>query len=156
MTFGPEGTSGARVHDISAVGDILDTFKKFGYDELDTARGYCSEKEEGFITEVGWKERGFKMASKCYPTSPGGHSAENLRATLETSLSELKTDKIDLYYLHAPDWATPLEDTVKAMDDLYKEGKVEVWGISNFTVIMLYLVFITVVVASCRNVHNCS
>ena|SRR5271154_6133984 len=137
MTFGPEGTSGSRVHDYKAVGDILDLFKRFGYDELDTARGYCSEQEEAFITKVGWKERGFKLATKCYPSAPGGHNAENLRAAVEKSLSELKTDKVDLYYLHAPDYTTPLEDTVKIMDTLHKEGKVEVWGISNFAVLCL-------------------
>ena len=75
-----------------------------------------------------------KMASKCYPVEAGGHSAEKLRATLETSLKELKTDKIDLYYLHAPDYTTPLEETITVMDQLHKEGKVDVWGISNFAV----------------------
>src|SRR5277367_5054932 len=134
MTFGPEGTGGARVHEISTVGDILDTFQKFGYDELDTARGYCNGEEEGFITKAGWKERGMKMGSKCYPVEAGGHSAEKLRATLEKSLAELKTDKIDLYYLHAPDYTTPLADTITIMDQLHKEGKVDVWGISNFAV----------------------
>jgi aflatoxin B1 aldehyde reductase len=136
MTFGPEGSSGARVYDISTVGDILDTFKKFGYDELDTARGYCGGQEEGFITQAGWKQRGLKMGSKCYPVEAGWHNAENLRAALEKSLSELKTDKIDLYYLHAPDYTTPLEETVTIMDKLHKEGKVDVWGISNFAVLV--------------------
>jgi len=155
MTFGPEGTGGARIHDISAVGDVLDLFKKYSYDELDTARVYCDGKEEGFITKVGWKERGFKIASKCYPVKPGGHSAPELRATLEKSLSELKTDKIDLYYLHAPDWATPLEETVKAMDELYKEGKVAVWGISNFTVLCyLKCTDIILVLASRGDVYS--
>lgn len=134
MTFGPEGSGGARISDVSTVGDVLDMFKKFGYDELDTARSYCNEQEEAFITKVGWKERGLKMASKCYPVNPGAHSTKGLRATLEKSLSELKTDKIDIYYLHAPDYTTPLEETIMIMDQLHKEGKVEVWGISNFAV----------------------
>jgi aflatoxin B1 aldehyde reductase len=134
MTFGPEGTGGARITDISTVGDVLDTFKKYGYDELDTARSYCDAQEEGFITKAGWKERGMKMGSKVYPIKPGDHSAPKLRATLEKSLSELKTDKIDIYYLHAPDYGTPFEETVKAMDELHKEGKVEQFGISNFAV----------------------
>jgi len=46
----------------------------------------------------------------------------------------LKTDKIDIFYLHAPDWATLLDETVKGMNDLYKEGKVGQFGLSNFTV----------------------
>ena len=134
MTFGPPGSSGARITDISTVGKVLDTFQKFGYDELDTARGYCDEQEEGFITKAGWKERGMKMGTKAYPLQPGYHSASKLRETVEKSLSELKTDKIHIYYLHAPDYGTPLADTVKAMDDLYKEGKFEHFGISNFAV----------------------
>jgi aflatoxin B1 aldehyde reductase len=141
MTFGPEGTGGARITDISTVGDVLDTFKKYGYDELDTARSYCDTQEEGFITKAGWKERGMKMGSKVYPIKPGDHSAPKLRATLEKSLSELKTDKIDIYYLHAPDYGTPFEETVKAMDELHKEGKVEQFGISNFAVYLSELNF---------------
>jgi aflatoxin B1 aldehyde reductase len=134
MTFGPEGTGGARIYDTSAVGDVLDTFKKFGHDELDTARAYCGGEEEKFIAEVGFKKRGLKLASKAFPVSPGAHNAERLRATLETSLKELNTDKVDLYYLHAPDWDTPLEETLRTMNELHKEGKVEEWGLSNFAV----------------------
>ena len=153
MTFGPQGSGGARVYDPKTVGDILDLHKKFGHDELDTARGYCNGEEEAFITKVGWKERGLKLASKCYPSEPGGHSTKKLRETLEYSLSQLKTDKIDLYYLHAPDWDTPFEETVKAMDDLYKEGRVAEWGVSNFTVSIYLFVFILIAgVASCGDV----
>jgi aflatoxin B1 aldehyde reductase len=140
MTFGPEGTGGARITDTKTVGKVLDTFKGHGYGELDTARSYCDGKEEGFVTKAGWKERGMKMASKVYPVTPGDHSPEKLRATLEKSLSELKTDKVDIYYLHAPDYATPFEETIKAMDELHKEGKVEKFGISNFAVISVSMV----------------
>jgi aflatoxin B1 aldehyde reductase len=139
MTFGPEGTGGARIYDVKTVADILDLFKRHGYDELDTARGYCNGQEEAFITQVGWKQRGLKIATKCYPSNSGGHSEKELRAAVEKSLSELKTEKIDLYYLHAPDYTTPFEETLKAMDALYKEGKVGEWGISNFSVSALLL-----------------
>ena len=135
MTFGPPGSAGARITDLATVEKVLDTFKHYGYDELDTARGYCDGKEEGFVTEAGWKERGFKMGTKCYPIKAGGHSAESLREALETSLRELKTKKLDIFYLHAPDYTTPLADTVQALDVLYKEGKFDVYGISNFAVI---------------------
>jgi aflatoxin B1 aldehyde reductase len=68
------------------------------------------------------------MGSKVYPINPGDHSAQKLRATLEKSLSELKTDKIDIYYLLAPDYGTPFEETVKAMDELHKEGMLNSLG----------------------------
>jgi len=135
MNFGPPGSAGARITDTATVVKVLDTFKRYGYDELDTARGYCDGKEEGFVTQAGWKERGFKMGTKCYPVKPGGHSAGPLREALETSLHELKTDKLDIFYLHAPDYTTPLADTVQALDVLHKEGKFDVLGISNFAVI---------------------
>jgi aflatoxin B1 aldehyde reductase len=134
MTFGPEGTGGARIHDHTEVGKVLDLFKSFGYDELDTARAYCDGQEEGFVTEVGWTQRGMKMATKAYPVNPGDHCREKLRATVEKSLSELKVDKVHIYYLHAPDWGTPLEDIARTMDELYREGKFEHFGISNFAV----------------------
>jgi aflatoxin B1 aldehyde reductase len=115
MNFGPPGSAGARITDTATVVKVLDTFKRYGYDELDTARGYCDGKEEGFVTQAGWKERGFKMGTKCYPVKPGGHSAGPLREALETSLHEL--------------------NTVQALDVLHKEGKFDVLGISNFAVI---------------------
>jgi aflatoxin B1 aldehyde reductase len=139
MTFGPEGTGGARISSIETVGRILDTFKARGYDELDTARGYCDGQEEAFVTKAGWKEKGFKMATKCYPVKPGTHAAGPLREALETSLKELKTDKLDVFYLHAPDWSVPLADTVEAMDVFHKEGKFDVFGISNFAVFTPHL-----------------
>jgi aflatoxin B1 aldehyde reductase len=153
MTFGPEGSNGSRIHDKATVGQILDLFKSYGYNELDTARGYCDGQEEGFITSVGWKERGLKLASKCYPVKAGGHSAAGLRETTEKTMAELKTDKIDLYYLHAPDYTTPLEETITIMDTLHKEGKVDVWGISNFAVCCISN-HLMVVLASRRDVHH--
>lgn len=153
MTFGPPGTAGARITDIATVEKVLDTFKAYGYDELDTARGYCDGQEEGFVTQAGWKNRGFKMGTKSYPVKPGGHSAGPLREALETSLRELKTDKLDIFYLHAPDYTTPLADTVQAMDVLHKEGKFDVFGISNFAVLSL-TALITPVLAGSRDVHD--
>lgn len=153
MTFGPPGTAGARITDIPTVEKVLDTFKGFGYSELDTARGYCDGQEERFVTEAGWKNRGFKMGTKSYPIKPGGHSAGPLREALETSLRELKTDKLDIFYLHAPDYTTPFADTVQAMDVLHREGKFDVFGISNFAVLSLKAL-VTPVLASSRDVHN--
>jgi aryl-alcohol dehydrogenase (NADP+) len=50
----------------------------------------------------------------------------------DASLARLKTGHIDLYYLHLDDPATPLEETVRALDDLMREGKIRYWGVSNF------------------------
>jgi hypothetical protein len=67
MTFGKEGESGARVHDLADVGAILDVFQKHGYDEIDSARGYCGGTSEDYLGQIGWKERGLVMDTKLYP-----------------------------------------------------------------------------------------
>jgi aryl-alcohol dehydrogenase (NADP+) len=51
---------------------------------------------------------------------------------LENSLKRLQTDYIDLYYVHEPDYNTPIEETLRALDDLVRQGKVRYIGCSNF------------------------
>ena len=51
---------------------------------------------------------------------------------VENSLHRLQTDYIDVYYLHAPDPYTPLEETVDTLADLVHDGKIRYWGVSNF------------------------
>ena len=99
---------------------------------MDTARAYIQGDQESFTKEARWKDRGLTLATKCYPVKPGDHSPEKLRASLEKSLKELGTDTVDIFYLHAPDRSTPFEDTLKAANDLFKEGKFVQLGLSNF------------------------
>lgn len=134
MTFGPPGSEskGARITTLDDYNKNLDYFQKQGYNELDTARTYIAGDQEAFTREAKWKDRGFTLATKCYPVQPGAHSPENLRASLEKSLKELGTDSVDIFYLHAPDRSVPFEDTLKAADDLFKEGKFSQLGLSNF------------------------
>lgn len=63
-----------------------------------------------------------KIATKVYPGFPGAHEAEHLSKQFRQSLAALKTQKVDILYLHAPDYATPFEVTIKAIDNLYREG----------------------------------
>ena len=66
---------------------------------------------------------------------PGVHSThrpEHLREALRRSLASLKADKIDMWYLHAPDRSTPYEDTLREVNNLYKEGYFNRFGISNY------------------------
>lgn len=60
---------------------------------------------------------------RVYPFKPGDHSPENLRNTFLTSLKYLKRDKVRVLYLHAPDRSVPFEDTVREINNLYREGK---------------------------------
>jgi aryl-alcohol dehydrogenase-like predicted oxidoreductase len=62
-----------------------------------------------------------------------GGSRRYALAAVEASLQRLKTDWIDVYYFHRPDPATPIEETLRAMDDLVRQGKVRHIGCSNFS-----------------------
>jgi len=63
-----------------------------------------------------------------------GLSRGHILREVERSLTRLKTDTIDLYYMHKPDPATPLAESLQAFDDLIKMGKIRSWGLSNFSV----------------------
>ncbi|MBT3549587.1 MAG: aldo/keto reductase [Rhodospirillaceae bacterium] len=63
----------------------------------------------------------------------GGASRAYIMRSVEASLTRLKTDWIDLYQLHIPDGTTPMEETLRALDDLVSQGKVRYIGNSNFT-----------------------
>lgn len=134
MTFGPPGTEakGARITDINEYTACLDHLMTNGYNEIDTARSYIDGEQEGFTREAKYADRGFTIATKCYPVKPGAHSPERLKATLNKSLDQLGTKCVDIFYLHAPDRSVPFEDTLKACDELFKEGKFVTLGLSNF------------------------
>src|SRR5450756_2824807 len=68
----------------------------------------------------------------------GGLSAKTIRAAAESSLRRLRTDRIDLYYAHKDDAATPLEETLRAFDTLVREGSVRHVAASNYTEARLY------------------
>ncbi|KAM0546932.1 hypothetical protein ACHAPJ_010590 [Fusarium lateritium] len=134
MTFGPPGSesSGARITTLNDFEAHLDYFQKRGYNEVDTARVYVDGKQEYFTREAQWKQRGLKLATKAHPAEPGAHSAANLKKTFETSLKELGTDSVDIFYFHAPDRSVPFAETLEAANDLYKEGKFRQLGLSNY------------------------
>jgi aryl-alcohol dehydrogenase-like predicted oxidoreductase len=60
--------------------------------------------------------------------------AERVRASIDASLQRLRTDHVDIYNVHWPDRATPFEETMGALDELVREGKIRFVGLSNFTV----------------------
>ncbi|RPD64666.1 Aldo/keto reductase [Lentinus tigrinus ALCF2SS1-7] len=142
MTFGEEGKEGARVCNLKDIEAILDIFQAHGYSEIDTARVYGQGTTEEYLGKIGWKQRGLVMETKLYPMSDSRgiergvpritHSPEDLRKHLDLSLKALQTDCLDMWYLHGPDRTTPYEVTLKAVNDLYKEGKFKRFGISNY------------------------
>ncbi|KAI5476869.1 Aldo/keto reductase [Pseudohyphozyma bogoriensis] len=130
MTWGKEGTEGARVHTIKECEEMLDVFQKHGHKEVDTAKTYTAGKE----LIIDWKSRGLIIDTKLYPTPSLNidHTRAGLKHWIQVQLSAIKADSFDMWYLHAPDSKTPFEETFAAVDELYKEGKFKRFGISNY------------------------
>lgn len=108
-----------------------------GCDFLDTATIYGLGRSEELIGEALSQRRGeYFLASKCVlgfkdkqRTLDG--RPEAIKAACEASLKRLRTDVIDLYYLHRPDPKVPVEDSAGAMADLIREGKIRFYGLSE-------------------------
>ena len=133
MTFGTDVSKGARITSLDEYNKYLDYFQEQGYNEVDTARLYIGGAQERFTAQAKWKERGLTIATKVYPSKPGIHSPQVLRELFETSLKELETTQVDIFYLHAPDRSVPFAETLEAVNQLHKEGKFVHLGLSNYT-----------------------
>jgi aflatoxin B1 aldehyde reductase len=107
------------------------------------ARMYIDGKQEAFTAAAHWKERGLTLATKLYPSTPGVHKADFLTAQVEDSLKNLKTDQVDIFYLHAADRSVPFAETLEALNDLHKQGKFVRLGLSNFAAFEVAEIVIT-------------
>jgi aryl-alcohol dehydrogenase-like predicted oxidoreductase len=117
---------------------ILKSALDLGHTHLDTASLYGQGHNETLVGEVlGGRYGEFTLSSKCgLSIGPDGKRVidgrpATLRQTLEGSLRRLKTDCIDLYYLHRVDPKTPIEETVGAMGEFVAEGKIRTIGLSE-------------------------
>ena len=137
MTFGTEWGFGAE-EKISR--EMFDRYIDAGGNFLDTADGYTdghSEELVGkFVAERKLRDRAViatKFTFNAEPGNPnaGGNGRKNIYRALEGSLRRLKTDFIDLYYLHAWDIVTPVEEVVSTLSDLVSEGKIRHYGLSD-------------------------
>ncbi len=117
---------------------ILKAFVEAGGNSIDAANVYAGGKAEEiigtFLPQVGREQ--VVVASKCYfpvADQPNrfGSSRKHIFASCDESLRRLRTDYIDLYYVHGPDPVTPMEETLRAYDDLVRQGKVRYLGCSN-------------------------
>jgi aryl-alcohol dehydrogenase-like predicted oxidoreductase len=152
MTYRPLGDSGlvvsavgigcnafSRRVDQDGVADILAAARDTGVTLLDTADVYgathgASEEMLGIALE-GQRDE-FVLATKFgggrQPDGRARASRSTIVAAVEGSLRRLRTDHIDLYQLHVPDDVTPIEETLSALTDLVRAGKVRYVGSSNF------------------------
>lgn len=138
MTFGEELGWGTSVKDSEA---ILDRFIDLGGNFIDTANGYTKGHSEKIIGDhIGRhshrRERvviATKFYSNMFTGDPngGGANRKSMLAACEHSLRRLQTDYIDLYWMHAWDRHTPIDETMSALDDLVRSGKVRYVGFSD-------------------------
>ena len=129
---------GGRI-DLEATRKVVDKALDLGITLFDTADVYGNRGgSETCLGEVlGPRRKKIVLATKCgLPMDDAGTmrgaAPAYIRASVEASLKRLKTDWIDLYQIHRPDPATPIEDTLRTLDDLVRAGKVRHIGCSNF------------------------
>jgi 1-deoxyxylulose-5-phosphate synthase len=108
-----------------------------GIDFIDTANVYAHGRAEEFLGEVlgGRPRDSYVLATKLYWNMPdGGHglSREQVFTQLDASLNRLRTDHVDLYQCHRYDWETPLEETMEALTEVVRQGKVRYLGFSEW------------------------
>ena len=118
------------------VNRIVDALQDLGINFIDTANSYTDTRSEQTLGEAlkGRWDR-FVLATKfSMPAGDGpndrGASRYHLMNSVEASLKRLQSDHIDLYYLHRWDETTPIEETLRALDDLVRAGKVRYVGAS--------------------------
>ncbi|KAM3415777.1 hypothetical protein BST61_g9288 [Cercospora zeina] len=138
MTFGQKGAEAVRVSDLNEAADMLDILQNHGHNEIDTARVYGASEE--MLGDLNYLERGLVVGTKLAPKSmvkgPGiesyAHDKDGITRGLADSLKALKNKKVDLWYLHMPDRGVPIADTLQAVNQMYKAGLFDRFGISSF------------------------
>ncbi len=137
MTFGTEWGWGSEP---AVARQVFDGYIEQGGNFIDTADAYTNGKSEEllghFIAERGLRERlvlATKFTFNTDPSNPnaGGNGRKNICRALEGSLRRLKTDYIDLYWMHVWDMITPVEEVLSTMNDLVRAGKIRHFGFSD-------------------------
>lgn len=135
MTFGSDWGWGA---DDAEAQRIFDAYTERGGNFIDTAVNYTNGSAEKILGAMIKAKRDrivlatkFTMARESGNPNSGGNHRYNLVRSVETSLRQLDTDRIDLLYLHAWDFTTSPEEVMRALDDLVRDGKVLYMGICN-------------------------
>ncbi len=137
MTFGTDWGWGAPKETAHA---ILDRYVEAGGNFVDTADGYTSGTSETMIGD--WladrKNRDavvlatkFSFSGRMGDPNAGGNGRKNILRALEGSLKRLRTDYVDLYWLHVWDGITPVDEVLSTMDALVRSGKVRYFGLSD-------------------------
>ena len=137
MTFGTEWGWGSEE---SVSRSVFDAYIDAGGNFLDTADGYTEGRSEQlvgkFIADGGLRDRvvlatKFTFNNEAGNVNAGGNGRKNIYRALNGSLRRLQTDYIDLYWLHAWDTVTPVEEVIATLTDLVRDGKIRYYGFSD-------------------------
>jgi aryl-alcohol dehydrogenase-like predicted oxidoreductase len=138
MTFGEDWGWGASKSESKK---IFDAYAEAGGNFIDTACNYTEGTSEKFVGEFVASDRDYFVIATKYTLRPqeandmdpnfGGNNRKNLMRSVEASLKRLNTDFIDLLYLHMWDYTTSVEEVMRGLDDLVKDGKVHYLGFSD-------------------------
>jgi aryl-alcohol dehydrogenase-like predicted oxidoreductase len=135
MTFGEEWGWGSAKDEARKV---YETYRETGGNFIDTANLYTNGSSERFVGEfIKDHRQSVVLASKYSNAMPGndpnaaGNHRKSMMQAVEASLSRLQTDYIDLYWVHIWDQITPVEEVMRGLDDLVRQGKILYTGISD-------------------------
>lgn len=135
MTFGTAWGWGADKEESSKQ---LELYLDLGGNFIDTACNYTNGESESFVGEFlkGRRDRlviatKYTLSTDHLDPNAGGNHRKNMRQTVEASLRRLWTDYIDILYLHAWEYRTPIEEVLRAADDLIRQGKVLYFAFSD-------------------------
>ena len=135
MTFGDDWGWGAPKAESK---ELFDAFMEAGGNYIDTANNYTNGTSEKFVGEFIASDRDHFVVATKYtlserPGDPnfGGNHRKNMFRSVEGSLQRLNTDHVDLLWLHMWDGMTPVDEVLRALDDLVSAGKVLYIGISD-------------------------
>ncbi|MBK4998087.1 aldo/keto reductase [Pseudomonas sp. S31] len=137
ITLGTMMFGGQTPNDVAQ--RIADKAFAQGVNFIDTANGYNGGASEEVVGRlIAARRNQWVLATKFVNPNPGGQgpndqgaSRHNVIQSVEASLKRLNTDYIDLLYLHREDHATPVEETLRALGDLIRAGKIRSYGLSN-------------------------
>jgi aryl-alcohol dehydrogenase-like predicted oxidoreductase len=135
MTFGDEWGWGSPKAEAQKV---YETYREAGGNFIDTANFYTGGTSEKFVGEfIKGHRDSVVLATKYSNAAPGndpnaaGNHRKSMMQALEASLKRLQTDYIDLYWVHIWDGITPVEEVMRGLDDIVRQGKVLYVGISD-------------------------
>ncbi len=132
MSFGKAGTMHDWTLDEAETEEVVKDALSLGINFFDTANGYSAGTSEEYLGHALKKNVArdqVVIASKVY-FNPGRLSSEAIHREIDGTLKRLGTDYLDLYIIHRFDYETPVEETMEALNDLVKQGKVRALGAS--------------------------